>query len=202
MKGPGIGESVFVVAPSGATLPARVRDADPGTLLLGMSAGKSDPVEQLAGRDVSVEFTNRRGVCRIQGTARAAGDGGALRVDGSGVVELIQRRDFVRVDAMVPVTYQPLGPEGWTVTAHTREVGGGGFRIAQAEMLRADDMMRFTLDLGEGHQPLSIVAHAVREAGPGEFGMRFVEILERERQRLVHWNFERERIERQMARQR
>jgi c-di-GMP-binding flagellar brake protein YcgR len=203
VKGPGIGESVFVVGPSGATLPARVRDSEPSTLLLGMNAGghEGDPVELLAGSDVSVEFTNRRGVCRIQGTARAAGEGLALRVDATGVVELIQRRDFVRIDAVVPVTYQPLGPEGWTVTAHTREVSGGGFRIAQAEALRLGDMMRFTLELGEGADALSAVATAVREAGPGEFGMRFVEILERERQRLVHWVFERERILRQMARQ-
>jgi c-di-GMP-binding flagellar brake protein YcgR len=200
VKGPGIGENVFVVAPSGATLPARVRDTEATMMVLGMSDGRGgDPIALLAGQDVSVEFTNSRGVCRIAGTARDAG--GALRVDATGIVELIQRRDFVRVDAMVPVVYEPLGPEGFAVTAHTLEVSGGGFRMGDAEMLRLGDMMRFTLELGEGTEPLSAVAEAIREAGPREFGMRFVEILERERQRLVHWVFQRERVLRQMARE-
>ena len=200
MKGPGIGESVYVVTPSGATLPARVRDTDPGVLLLGVNTGGADPMTMLAGREVSVEFTNHRGVCRIQGTAHAGSDSSGLRVEATGVVELIQRRDFVRVDAHIPVVYQPLGPEGWTVTAYTLEVSGGGFRMAQAESLRLGDMMSFTLELGEGSDPLTVVAEVVREAEPGEFGLRFVEILERERQRLVRWVFERERLARQIAR--
>jgi c-di-GMP-binding flagellar brake protein YcgR len=200
VKGPAIGESVYVVTASGATLPARVRDSDPSVLLLGVNTGGADPMTMLAGSDVSVEFTNHRGVCRIKGTAHSGSDSSGLRVESTGVVELIQRRDFVRVDAHVPVVYQPLGPEGWTVTAYTLEVSGGGFRMAQAEALRLGDMMSFTLELGEGAEPLTAVAEAVREAGPGEFGLRFVEILERERQRLVRWVFERERLARQIAR--
>jgi c-di-GMP-binding flagellar brake protein YcgR len=44
------------------------------------------------------------------------------------------------------------------------------------------------------------VAQPVREAGEDEFGMRFVEVVERERQRLVRWVFARERLARQIAR--
>jgi c-di-GMP-binding flagellar brake protein YcgR len=86
------------------------------------------------------------------------------------------------------------------VTANTLDVSGGGFRIAAAEGLRLWDMLRFTLELGEGEDPVQAIAQAVREAGEDEFGMRFVEILERERQRLVRWVFARERAARQIAR--
>jgi hypothetical protein len=196
--GPGIGQSVHLVAPSGATIDARVRDAGAGTLLLRLDS--PDPIALLADAAVSVEFADRRGVCRMPGTARSADGGSALRVDASGVVELIQRRDFVRVEAFVPVTYQPLGPDGWTVTANTLDVSGGGFRIADAQALRLGDMLGFTLELGEGEAPLHAVATAVRDAGDGAFGMRWVEILERERQRLVRWVFMRERLARQIAR--
>ena len=124
-----------------------------------------------------------------------------MRLNATGTVELIQRRDYVRVEAFVPVTYQPTGPDGWTVTAHTLDVSGGGFRITAAEGLRLWDMMRFTLELGEGEEPLEAIAQAVREAGDEDsFGMRFVEILERDRQRLVRWVFARERLARQIAR--
>jgi c-di-GMP-binding flagellar brake protein YcgR len=106
----------------------------------------------------------------------------------------------VRVEAFVPVTYQPDGPDGWTATAHTLDVSGGGFRVAEADGLRLGDMRRFTIELGEGEDAVVAIASAVREAGEGSFGMRFVEILERERQRVVRWVFARERLERQIAR--
>ena len=139
-------------------------------------------------------------MCRLLGRAKATAGGSALRVDSTGVIELIQRRDYVRVEAFVPVTYHPDGPDGWTATAHTLDVSGGGFQVAEAEGLRLGDMRRFTLELGEGEDPLQSVAEAVREAGEGCYGMRFVEILERDRQRLVRWVFARERLARQIAR--
>ncbi|MEA2467360.1 MAG: hypothetical protein QOJ57_1486 [Thermoleophilaceae bacterium] len=201
MKGPGVGQAVHVIAPSGAALDARVKDASPSSFLLRLDPGHAgDPLELLADKTVSLEFTNRRGVCRILGTAQSTAGGSALRVDATGTIELIQRRDYVRVEAFVPVTYQPDGPDGWTAGAHTLDVSGGGFQIAEAEGLRLGDMMRFTLELGEGEDPVHVVAAAVREGDDGSFGMRFVEILERDRQRLVRWVFARERLARQIAR--
>jgi c-di-GMP-binding flagellar brake protein YcgR len=164
-----------------------------------MEGAESDPVGLLADREVSLEFTNTRGVCRIVGDALAA-PGAALRVNATGTIELIQRRDYVRVEAFVPVTYKPDGPDGWTATAHTLDVSGGGFQIAEAEGLRLGDMLRFRLDLGEGEDAVDAVSCAVREAADRTFGMRFVEILERDRQRLVRWVFARERLARQIAR--
>ena len=200
MNGPGLGQSVHVIGPSGASIDALVKHTGIGNLLLRLEHGENDPVELLANEAVSIEFTNRRGVCRLLGRAKAAAGGSALRVDSTGVIELIQRRDYVRVEAFVPVTCQPAGPDGWTATANTLDVSGGGFRVADAEGLRLGDMMRFTLELGEGEKPLQAVAEAVREAGEGAYGMRFVEILERDRQRLVRWVFSRERLARQIAR--
>ena len=200
MNGPRVGEAVYVVTQAGASIGARVKDTATGSFLLRLEDGESDPRELLADRAVNLEFTNLRGVCRISGTAEAAADPSGLRVQTTGDAELIQRRDYYRVEAFVPVTYQPYGPDGATVTANTLDVSGGGFRIAAAEGLQLWDMLRFTLELGEGEDPVQAIAQAVREADEDSFGMRFVEILERERQRLVRWVFARERAARQIAR--
>jgi hypothetical protein len=200
VKGPGVGQAVHVIAPSGASIEARVKDAGTGSFVLRLDAGGSDPLDLLADKQVSLEFTNGRGVCRILGDAEPAAGGSGLRVNATGTIELIQRRDYVRVEAFVPVSYEPDGPDGWTATAHTVDVSGGGFQIAEAEGLRLGDMLRFTLELGEGEEPVQAVSSAVREAGDRVFGMRFVEILERDRQRLVRWVFARERVARQIAR--
>jgi hypothetical protein len=201
VKGPGIGQSVQLIAPSGATLGARVKDTSTTSFLLRLEQGETaDPFELLGDKRVSIEFTNQRGVCRIVGTAeRAPGEAG-LRVDATGTIELIQRRDFVRVEAFVPVTYRPDGPEGWLATAHTLDVSGNGLQITSAEGLLLGDMRRFSIELGEGEEDVHAVAAAVREAGEDTFGMRFIEIPERDRQRLVRWVFARERLARQIAR--
>jgi hypothetical protein len=198
VKGPGIGQAVQVIAPSGAAIGACVKDAATNSFLLRLDATDTDPLELLADSRVSLEFADTRGVCRVVGDALAAPDA-ALRVNTTGTIELIQRRDYVRVEAFVPVTYQPDGPDGWTATAHTLDVSGGGFQIAEAEGLRLGDMLRFRLDLGEGEDAVEAVSCAVREAAERTFGMRFVEILERDRQRLVRWVFARERLARQIA---
>lgn len=201
MKGPGIGEAVQLIAPSGATLGARVKDTSKTSFLLRLDEGDGgSPLELLGDKAVSIEFTNRRGICRIPGTAEPAAGGAALRVDATGIIELIQRRDYVRVEAFVPVTYRPDGPDGWLATSHTLDVSGGGFRIGDAGALRLGDMRRFSIELGEGEDDVHVVAAAVREAGEDSFGMRFVEIPERDRQRLVRWVFARERLARQIAR--
>jgi hypothetical protein len=201
VNGPGVGQAVHVISASGASVDARVKDARAKTFLLRLDAGEGgNPLELLAEQSVSLEFTNSRGVCRIVGDASAAAGELALRVDATGTIELIQRRDYVRVEAFVPVTYKPYGPNGATVTAHTLDVSGGGFQIAAAEGLRLGDMLGFTLELGEGEEPLRAVATAAREADAGAFGMCFVDILERDRQRAVRWVFARERLARQIAR--
>jgi hypothetical protein len=201
VKGPGVGQAVQVITRNGAAIGARVKDKSAGGFLLRLSGGDGgDPLELLEDKAVSLEFTNLRGVCRILGQAAPAAGESVLRVEPTGTIELIQRRDYVRVEAFVPVTYLPDGPDGWTATAHTLDVSGGGFQITDAEGLRLRDIRRFTLELGEGEEPVAAVSEAVREVDEQTFGLRFVEIAEIERQRLVRWVFARERLARQIAR--
>src|SRR5204862_136677 len=77
VKGPAIGQTVQVVAPSGASLDARVKGTGGGSFLLRFYTA---PRELLAGRTVSLEFTNRRGVCRIPGSAESAAGESVLQV--------------------------------------------------------------------------------------------------------------------------
>jgi hypothetical protein len=85
---------------------------------------------------VAIQYVTRRGVCRIDGVAHRTKQAGSIRVDHTGQVELIQRREFVRIDAMIPCTYQPIGASGWTTETTTINVSGGGFMISGREGLR------------------------------------------------------------------
>jgi c-di-GMP-binding flagellar brake protein YcgR len=201
MRGlPQEGPEVFAVSLSGATIHARVRSADAKATELTFPEAGSDPIAVLAGGHVSIQYTNRRGVCRIDGVGKKAKDRGVLRVDHTGKVQLIQRREFVRVDAMVRVTYQPLGPTGWTAETTTLNVSGGGFMISGREGLRIDEVMPFTLELdGETSDAgeLQFLGRVVRETNGG-LGVRIENIDENERERMIRWVFARERLNRQI----
>jgi c-di-GMP-binding flagellar brake protein YcgR len=189
------GQQVFVIAPSGAGIAARVIKGDPKQTLLSFEENETNPVPALAGGNLAIQYTNRRGVCRVDGAAHRATGVTMLRVDHTSKVQLIQRREFVRVDAMLPVTYRPIGVTGWTAETTTINVSGGGFMISGREALRLDQIMEFTVTLdGEGKEagPLDVVGQVAREM-PGGLGISITQIDERERERLIRWVFARER---------
>ena len=203
MRGlPEEGQEVFVVAPSGATINARVKDGRADATVLLFTDNANDPVAVLAGGHVAIQYTNRRGVCRIDGLAKKAAGAASLLVEHTGKVQLIQRREFVRVDAMVPVSYQPAGATGWTAETTTINVSAGGFMISGREGLNMHDVMWFTLELDGGAResgPLQVLGRVVRET-PGGLGIEIEQIDERERERLVRWVFARERTAMQIVR--
>jgi hypothetical protein len=204
MKGlPVTGQEVWVIAPNGASINGRVHDVDAQATVIEFLHGQKDPAAELANGSVAVQYTNRRGVCRIDGIAHRTKYAGAIRVDHTGKVELIQRREFVRIDAMVPVTYLPLGVGGWTAETTTINVSGGGFMISGREGLRMDEFCTFTLQLdGEREAgPLECDGQVVRETAGG-LGISITLIDEEERERLIRWVFARERLSRQIVRDR
>ncbi len=205
MRGlPEEGQEVFVIAPSGATINARVRGTDTAATELTFPEAGNDPIAVLAGGHVSIQYTNRRGVCRIDGAAHRSKSPEVLRVAFTGKVELIQRREFVRIDAMIPVSYRPAGTEGWLAETTTINVSGGGFMISGREGLLIYDEMAFRLELdGDSKEagPLDVVGKVVRET-PGGLGILITEIDEGERERLIRWVFARERLGLQIVRER
>jgi c-di-GMP-binding flagellar brake protein YcgR len=197
MKGlPEEGQQVFVIAPSGAGVAARVRGVGDGSTTLSFAENENNPVSMLAGGNVAIQYTNRRGVCRIDGAAHRAEAPHVLRVDHTGKIQLIQRREFVRIDAIVPVSYHPIGVDGWNAETTTVNVSGGGFMISGREGLKMDQSMAFTLELdGEVKEAgsLTVNGKVVRETPQG-LGIEITDIDEDERERLIRWVFARERL--------
>lgn len=201
MKSIEVGQDVYVIAPLGSPIKAIVQDVGGATLDLELFSGMRDPMERLDGERVAVQFASRRGICRIQGDARRSRLGAtAMQFHAVGKSVLIQRRDYVRIDAVVPVTYQPIGMGGWTVETNTLNVSAGGFLLPEPEGVRLGQELRFTIELSEDDQPLEVTAKAVRETAGGALGFQITGIDKHERDRLMHWVFARERLARQITR--
>lgn len=203
MRGlPEQGQQVFVIAPSGAGIAARVAEVAAEQAMLSFAENEANPVSMLAGGHVAIQYTNRRGVCRIDGAAHKGKHPEILRVQYTGNVQLIQRREFVRVDAMIPVSYRPIGESGWLAETTTINVSGGGFMISGREGLNLYQDMDFTLALDGDTKDagtLDVFGRVARET-PGGLGIEITRISEDERDRLVRWVFARERLGRQIVR--
>ena len=190
-----------MISPTGASISALASDVDTGTTVVQFLREQGDVASELANGSVAIQYVTRRGICRIDGVAHRTADPGAIRVDHTGRVELIQRREFVRVDAMIPVTYLPVSVGGWLAETTTINVSGGGFMISGREGLRIDEHCTFTLHLdGERESgPLECDGQVVRETSGG-LGISITAIDEDERERLIRWVFARERLSRQIVR--
>ena len=200
-----MGQDVFVIAPSGAPVSARVDDMSPKDMLLSLFSNHHNAAGPLVGNQVELQFVARRGVCRVDGEAHASRRGSnALIFQPKSEPRVIQRRGFVRVDAVIPVKYAPFGTEGHIVNTHTLDVSGGGFLLAAPEALRLGDIMRFVLDLssaeGDDAGELSCVGKAVRQTEGGAYGIEFIDLSEDERSRMIRFVFARERLARQVTR--
>ena len=189
-----------MIAPTGASVSARAYYVTADATVVEFLRNQGDMAAELANGSVAIQYTTRRGVCRIDGVAHRTKEPGAIRVEHTGRVELIQRREYVRIDAMVPVTYMPMGPTGWTTETTTINISGGGFMISGSEGLRMGEDCTFMLHLdGEREAgPLEVDGTVVRETGGG-LGIQIAVIEEEERDRLIRWVFARERLSRQIV---
>jgi c-di-GMP-binding flagellar brake protein YcgR len=209
MKGLTTGQDVYVITPAGAPISAKIESVQGKNLVLALAAGNraedGDPVAAVVGKTVQVQFLNRRGVCRIDGVVRNSNRFvRAVQFESIGDMRVIQRREFVRVDASIPVEYEPIGPEDWKVTTTTGNVSGGGFLLNNPQALKVGETMRFTLDLGQGEGyvggPLEVMGKAVRETEGGALGINFEDISDEDRERVIRFVFARERMARAVTR--
>ena len=162
---------------------------------VGLRVGGGEPLGRgglagPAGADVIVEWTTARGIDRLLGQLElvpARAD--LVRVAMHGNVERIQRREWARVEAAVPVRVHAIEDDagGETVTLN---VSGGGVLLKDHWQLPlgTDVQLELVVD------PASVRAlgRVVREAARDEKGVRIDSIARADEERLLRFVRERE----------
>ena len=151
---------------------------------------RDERFQRLIGHDIAVELSSGRGIYRHSGTLKADREG-TLSIELTGEVERIQRREFVRVDAHVPVTVrgldEPLGGE-----TSTLDVSGGGIRISDPWSLPLGLDVRVELSLPDG-ESVQALGRVVRVAAEDEKGISFEDLARADEDRLIRFIRDRER---------
>jgi len=190
---PGRGDPLTLATLAGERIPARVMERGVNTLLLAITVPTAPLGDgQLEG--LVVEFTAPHGRVRLQGAVTREG-AEVLRLDSPRSVEVLQEREYVRINAARPVLVY-VGADLMEVQSFTVDVSGGGFLLAGPDSLTIGDELRFQLTLTPQSLPVSGVAKIVRIDRQGRRAAAFEEISDLDRRRLIHFIFECQRAER------
>lgn len=168
---------------------ARVERVLDGAVELGLARTPDEPL--VAGEEATMESIDARGLHRIIGTMdpdRREPDLVTLRWEQ---VEDIQRRQFVRVEATCIVEVRRQGRD--PIPTFTVNVSGSGFLLAGPDDLEEGDLVELSVRLNEGQPPLEVKGEVVRITGDGHRGVHITDIAENDRERLIHYAFERQR---------
>jgi hypothetical protein len=183
------GKEGKLTTPAGDQVPVRVFErGDQLVLVLMLEAGED--LQPGSPEAVSLEYVSTQGLIRFSGQAELEGrDLVHFTVANEG--EVVQRREYVRVEAVQPVVLA-VGRGGEQINTHAIDVSGGGMLLTGPD-LPLDSFVRFSLHLGAHLAPIDGRAHVVRNDDQGRRALVFDEISSADRQRLIHFVFERQR---------
>jgi hypothetical protein len=183
------GEHVQLSLPHVGLLPATVSAVDGGAIVL-VLAVKDARVARLAGAEVAVEYKTGRGIQRYGGILQIE-KGETLRVVTHGEVERVQRREWARVEAILPIHIKGVDEpvEGETQTLN---VSGGGVLVKDKWNMPIGIDVRIELRPEGGGEPIRALGRVVRVASPEEKGIRIDSISREDEERLVRLVRERE----------
>lgn len=192
------GEHVQVSLPHIGLLPATVETTEPGAVVLVLAVGDAR-VKRLGGAEVAVEHATGRGINRFNGTLELNDSRPEqLRVVLSGDSERIQRREWARVEATLPVSVkgidEPVGGE--TVTLN---ISGGGVLVKDPWKMPLGTDVRVELEVEPGVR-IQALGRVVREPAPDQKGIRIDSIGREDSERLVRLVRERELAALRMSR--
>jgi PilZ domain len=191
------GEHVQLSLPHVGLLPATVVTVEPGAIVL-VLAVKDSRVNRLAGNEVAVEYKTGRGIQRFGGILQIE-SGEQLRVVMQGEAERIQRREWARVDAILPVSIkgidEPVGGD-----TQTLNISGGGVLVKDKWNMPLGIDVRIELQGEPGAAPIRALGRVVRVAGSEEKGVRIDSISREDEERLVRLVRERELAALRMSR--
>lgn len=188
------GQHVKLMIGDLAPLEARIEEIDDDHAIVGLFKEPEPPLQSIGPIQGIIEAAGPRGLTRLVGTLRQHGaEVDAARLDFDQGPEVIQRRQFVRIDTTTGVVV--TRPDGTKDSGHTVNLSGAGLLLGGVSGLQMDDLIKLDIDVGEEEPDVHARGRVVRQLNEGQNGVRFEMIEEGDRERLIHFVFERQRAQ-------
>ncbi len=188
------GKEGKLTTPVGSRIPVRVYERSGDYLMLVLMIDAGDELSHDVVEPLLLEYVSPRGLVRFHGQA-VIQERDLVRFDVSAAPEVTQRREFVRVPSAqtVEVAKDYGVAAGDQINVHAIDISGGGMLLSGAEQLPLGTHVRFSLNIGTGSPPIEGNAQVVRAGDEGQRALVFEQISRTDRQRLIHFVFERQR---------
>lgn len=190
----------------GDQLPVRVFERGEGILMLVLlvRAGidlrsTSEQLRAQPGASAVLEYISPRGLARFRGDAVLT-ERDVIRFTITDEPELIQRRQYVRVESAQPVEITTGEDGAKPLKGHAIDISGGGMQISGISSLKLGEIVGFRLELEAGAPPLEGDARVVRADGSARAALAFEGTTSEDLQRLIHFVFDRQRAARAKTR--
>jgi hypothetical protein len=173
-------------------LDARIEEIADDHAIVGLFKPPEPPLEDIGPIQGIIEATGPRGLTRLVGTLRQSGrEVDAARLDFDQGPEVIQRRQFVRIETTTTVTL--TREDGSAHKTFTLNLSGAGMLLGGPDDLEMDEMVKVDIDVGGEDPPIHARGRVVRQTAENHKGVRIEMIEEGDRERLIHFVFERQR---------
>ncbi len=192
------GQHATVVVPDVGSFPAVVEiEDDHATAML--LVRPLQPLAGAVGSDVSIDIVTKRGLLHVDAEVMSTKSGEVLELGLTGRQELIQRREFVRVDAFLEVVVTPAD-SGRSIPAAVVNISASGAVISRLAGMAPGDEATLQLRLAPYEPPLEIIGRVVREFDEQFRAVHFVGIKDSDRERIVRFVSDRQRLDRRHGR--
>lgn len=189
-------EVVMLSTTGGGQIPARVVERGENSLLIAITV-PTRPLTAAQLEDLVLEYHSQRGRIRLRGAFAIddPSDPDLLRMCEPRSLDVLQQRDYVRIQAARPVVI--VGTGSGQHQTFTADISGGGLLLAGPDTLAMGEEITFSISLAQGETPVTGTAKVVRIDGRGRRAVAFEKISDLDRRRLVRFIFELQRNERQ-----
>lgn len=187
--------SVTVLLGDVGDLPAMVEADDDETVTLVLTTPPDGRLARVGDARATLEYTTSTGIHRVSGALTTdPSNPEVLKVRRDDRGRTIQRREHVRVEAVVPVRISVVGDGGREGETTTRNLSARGVLLAEPFRLELGEAVELAFELDPASPPLPVRGTVVRPGAPGEKGIRFDGLSRPDEQRLLRFITERERI--------
>jgi c-di-GMP-binding flagellar brake protein YcgR len=192
------GQSAHLVLDGHGRWTARVEAVDETRVVVAALARLPTDHAVLSGAQARLAVATPRGIVNVTGIVLAADRSGLLEVELNGEPQVDQRRHHVRVPARVPGLVGPRDSSQPALHTFTIDVSGGGVLVAGAGPVEPGAPVAVTVKLPD-REPLTSDGRIARVTDDGHVALSFDGIADEQREALVRWIFERQRLERAAA---
>jgi len=183
---------VKVRLPGGEPVPAAVDEVDGSSVTVALLLKAHLTLTTFVGRKATIEYADKKGLHKLVCAVERALPGDRLVLESEPQEDVVQRRDYFRVEAYAPLTITTREESPRVLETSSHDLSGGGMLIADPLQIPADTELDIQIKVGPG-EPVRALGRVIRNTGDKRTAVQILDIAPADRQELMRYINERQR---------